>query len=356
MPASDASLTDGKLILSGIGALLYGIVQHRKYDGLRGFNTESFVSGYRGSPLGYLDMEFRKHQNLLEQHNIDFREGLNEDLAATACWGTQQVSIMPKPRCEGVSAFWYGKGPGVDRSIDAIKHGNLSGTSPRGGVVLLVGDDHGAKSSSTAHQSEYALISAGVPIWNPATIQEYVSLLPLAVELSRHAGVWVGFKCITETVESSGSVEPGVERQSAGAPGATVSPADGYHIKFAFAPLEQEKSLYERRLPAARQFVEAHHLDRLVEDADERSLGIVAPGKSYVDVMEAFRTLGLEREARKRLGIRIFKPLMTWPLAERDIREFCRSHAEVLVIEEKRGLVEGQLHPLLQSFEVNGPW
>ena len=352
MPASGAPPAGDQLFLSGITALLYGIVQHRKSDELRGFNTESFVSGYRGSPLGYLDMEFRKQQSLLDQHNINFKEGLNEDLAATACWGTQQVSIMPKPRCEGVSAFWYGKGPGVDRSIDAIKHGNLSGTSPRGGVVLLVGDDHGAKSSSTAHQSEYALVSAGVPIWNPATVQEYVTLLPMAVELSRQAGVWVGFKCITETVESSGSVDLGVDLNAAGAPGTTAPPANGYHIKFAFAPLEQEKSLYERRLPAARRFMEAQRLDRLIEDADRRSLGIVAPGKSYVDVMEAFRVLGVDREARKRLGIRIFKPLMTWPLTGRDIREFCRNHTEVLVIEEKRGLVEGQLHQVLQSLDA----
>ena len=352
MPASGASPTGDQLFLSGITALLYGIVQHRKSDELRGFNTESFVSGYRGSPLGYLDMEFRKQQSLLDQHNINFKEGLNEDLAATACWGTQQVSIMPKPRCEGVSAFWYGKGPGVDRSVDAIKHGNLAGTSPRGGVVLLVGDDHGAKSSSTAHQSEYALVSAGIPIWNPATIQEYVTLLPMAVELSRHAGVWVGFKCITETVESAGSVELGVDVRAAGAPGTTAPPANGYHIKFAFAPLEQEKSLYESRLPAARGFVEANCLDRLVEDSNQRRLGIVAPGKSYVDVMEAFRMLGVDREARRRLGIRIFKPLMTWPLAGRDIREFCRNHTEVLVIEEKRGLVEGQLHQVLQSLDA----
>ena len=348
MNAPNVIETAERHFVRGIGALVQGVIQHRKLDEIKGLDTESFVSGYRGSPLGNLDMEFHRQQSLLDRHKVRFREGLNEDLAATACWGTQQVPLLPNPRVRGVSAFWYGKSPGVDRSMDAVKHANLAGTSPQGGVVMLFGDDHGAKSSSTAHQSEYALISAGVPILNPSCIQEYVDLMPLAVELSRHAGLWVGLKCLTETVESSAVVAL-KNHPAESLVCASDLPVDAdYHIKLDFAPLDEERSLWEFRLPAAQRFALANGLDRVSRDARRRSLGIIAPGKARVEVMEAFRILGLDVPRLRELGIRFYQPVLTWPLVEDTALEFCRSHVEILVVEEKRGLVEEQLYRVLQ--------
>jgi indolepyruvate ferredoxin oxidoreductase len=336
----------GATMMSGTQALVQGMIAQAEADRRRGDHTAGFVSGYRGSPFGNVDLELWRMQEALDAHDIVFQPGLNEDMAATACWGTQQVPLMEKPRYDGVFAFWYGKGPGVDRSGDVLKHANLAGTSPLGGVVALAGDDHGCKSSSTAHQSEHAFVAASIPVFNPGSIVEYRDLLPTAVALSRFASVWTGFKCVTEIVEASTVVDldwvapdlvfPDVEK-----------PVGGFHISNRFAPLAVEESLHRYRLPAVMRFAAANALDRVTLDARDRTLGIVAPGKAHVDVHEALRLLGLDNAQASGLGIRIFKPLITWPLEPEAARRFCEGHREILIVEEKRALVEGQIAQLL---------
>lgn len=346
MTAIASSIEGDAEILSGTQALVRGIIAQAEEDSSRGWRTAGFVSGYRGSPFGNVDLELWQSQEALEAHSIVFQPGLNEDMAATACWGTQQVPLMENPRYDGVFAFWYGKGPGVDRSGDAFKHGNLAGTSAKGGVVLLAGDDHGAKSSSTAHQSEHMFVASSIPVFNPSSIQEYFDYIPVAVALSRFAGVWTGFKCATEIVEASGMLALKRAERHLILPD-VEAPVGGYHISGQFAPLAQEESLYRYRLPAARAFLAANALDRVTLDSPRRSLGIVAPGKAHVDVHEALRLLGLSTRQAAALGIRIFKPLVTWPLDPAASRPFVEGHREILIVEEKRSLVEWQLAQIL---------
>jgi len=344
--SANATFQGDAEILSGTQALVRGIIAQAEADRRAGFKTAGFISGYRGSPFGNVDLELWQAQSELDAHSIVFQPGLNEDMAATACWGTQQVPLMPEPRYEGVFAFWYGKGPGVDRSGDAFKHGNLAGTSPKGGVVLLAGDDHGAKSSSTAHQSEHALVAASIPVFNPSSIEEYLEFIPAAVALSRFASVWVGYKCATEIVEASTAIP--LERAFRDFVRPDVSaPPGGYHISNVFAPLALEESLHVYRLPAARAFAAANGFDRVTLESKRRTLGIIAPGKAHVDVHEALRILDLDEAAASQLGIRIYKPMITWPLEGSGARAFCQGHREVLVVEEKRALVEWQVAQVL---------
>lgn len=343
---SEMAMNSNGEMLSGTQALVQGLIFQAKLDRLNGLRTAGFISGYRGSPFGNVDLELWRSQESLDAHGIVFQPGLNEDMAATACWGTQQVPLMAKPRYDGVSAYWYGKGPGVDRSGDVFKHGNLAGTSPLGGVVLLAGDDHGAKSSSTAHQSEHVFMAASIPVFNPSSISEYFEFLPAAVALSRFASVWVGFKCATEIVEASTAIRLDRKVPEFMFPAIDI-PEGGFHISGRFAPLLLEESLHRFRLPAARHFVAANGFDRITHEATTRSLGIVAPGKAHVDVCEALRLLGLDATTASRMGIRVFKPLMTWPLEPLATRNFCAGHREILVVEEKRSLVEGQIAQLL---------
>ena len=330
--------------LNGIDVMVEGILRAVARDQAAGRHVAGFVTGYRGSPLGNVDMALWRAEERLANAKVTFRPGLNEDLAATACWGTQQAGLLPKPKYEGVVAFWYGKGPGVDRSLDAIKHGNLAGTSALGGVVLMFGDDHGCKSSSIPHQSEQSLIAAGVPILNPATVQEYYDYLSVAVELSRYAGLWVGMKFVTETVESGQIVhlaEPD-EPQTAGFSGAVdVRPTS------VFGPMRDEQHLYEERLPAATRFAVLAGIDRVLWHGAERRIGIVAAGKALVDTIEALRLLGFDEKRAAAAGIGVFKPLMTWPLEPTVVTKFMQGYDEVFVVEEKRALIEEQLAGLL---------
>ena len=339
-------------LISGIAALVQGILEHRRFDAERGYGTRSFVSGYRGSPLGNIDSELWRQSEALEANGVLFKPGLNEDLAATACWGTQRAPKMKGANVKGVSTFWYGKGPGVDRSCDALNHANLDGTHPLGGAVMLVGDDHGAKSSSTSHQSEQSLIACGIPVLNPCSIQEYIDLIPVAVELSRYAGLWIGFKVLTDTVESASLCRMGGPFPELVYPDMSEATQRALSETMASAPLNQERSLFEHRLPAAKAFVAANALDRVTHDAEARSLGIIAPGKAYTDVMEALTALNIDDKRREKLGIRIYRPLMTWPLEESAAIDFCRGHQEIIVIEEKRGLVEDQLLSILYHLDA----
>jgi len=337
----------GRVYLTGVQALVRLPLLQRERDIAAGLNTAGFISGYRGSPLGTYDLALWGAREQLEKHHVRFEPGVNEDLAATAVWGTQQANLHPGPKYDGVFAIWYGKGPGVDRSCDAIKHGNYAGTAPRGGVLALCGDDPGAKSSSIAHQSEHALIHCGIPILNPSSVQEYLDLGLFGFALSRFSGCWVGMKCLTDTVDSAASVEVGPERVRVVEPDFPRPP--GFHIGWTNIPAEVEKRLYQQRLPAAQAFVRANGLDRIALDSPQRKLGIVTTGKAYLDVREALVELGIDDALARELGLSIYKVAMSWPLEPEGALGFCRGQADLLVVEEKRVVIEDQLARLLYN-------
>ncbi|HKJ25355.1 MAG TPA: indolepyruvate ferredoxin oxidoreductase family protein, partial [Myxococcota bacterium] len=260
----------GRVYLTGVQALVRLPMLQRERDRAAGLDTAGFISGYRGSPLGTYDFALWQARELLEAHDVRFEPGVNEDLAATAVWGSQQAGLMPGPKRDGVFGIWYGKGPGVDRSCDALKHANYAGTAPNGGVLALAGDDPGAKSSSIAHQSEHAFIHCGIPILNPASVQEYLDLGVFGFALSRYSGAWVGFKCLTDTVDSAASVEVGPERVPIVMPDDFEPPPGGLHIAWANYPLPVEQRLYRQRLPAVQAFARANGIDRVAFGAGGR--------------------------------------------------------------------------------------
>jgi len=336
----------GRVFLSGVQALVRLPLMQRQRDAAAGLRTAGFVSGYRGSPLGTYDMALGQAQDLLREHDVHVQPGVNEDLAATAVWGSQQAGLLPGPRTDGVFALWYGKGPGVDRSCDALKHGNYAGSAPHGGVLVLAGDDPGARSSSIAHQSEHALVHCGIPVLNPANVQEYLDLGLYGWALSRFAGTWVAMKCLTDTVDSGASVEVDPERVRIRTPEDFERP-EGLHIGWANLPLQVEKRLYQQRLPAVHAFVRANGLDRAVWDPPRRRLGIVTCGKAYLDVRQALEELGVGEARARELGLGLYKVALTWPLEPQGARAFCRGREDVLVVEEKRPFVEDQLARIL---------
>ncbi len=339
----------GRIYITGVQALVRLPLMQRQRDLAAGLDTAGFISGYRGSPLGTYDMALWQARDLLEQHHVRFEPGVNEDLAATAVWGSQQAMLQPGPKVDGVFAIWYGKGPGVDRSTDPIKHGNYLGTARHGGVLALCGDDPGAKSSSIAHQSEHALIHCGMPILNPSNVQEYLDLGLLGWGLSRYSGCWVGFKCLTDTVDSGASVEVGADRVRIVEPTDFRLPEVDHHVTFNNLPLRIEQQLYQVKLPAAQAFARANGLDRVVLDAPRRRLGIVTAGKAYLDVRQALQELGIDEARARELGIVLYKVAMTWPLEPEGAKGFCRGLEDVLVVEEKRPIVEDQLARLLYN-------
>jgi len=339
--------TSGRVYLSGVQALVRLPMMQRERDQAAGLDTRGFISGYRGSPLGTYDMALWQARDLLEEHGIRFEPGINEDLAATAVWGSQQAGLYPEAKHDGVFGIWYGKGPGVDRSCDALKHANYAGTSPHGGVLALAGDDPGAKSSSIAHQSEQALIHCGIPILNPSNVQDYLDLGLYGWALSRYAGCWVGFKCLTDTVESASSVEVGPERVRVALPEDFERPP-GLHIGWSNLPIAVERRLFEQRLPAVQAFVRANGLDRVVVGGSaRRRLGIVTTGKAYLDVRQALEELGVDDALAAALGLEVYKVALSWPLEPERIRGFARGLEQLIVIEEKRPVIEEQLARLL---------
>lgn len=341
----------GRVFLSGVQALVRLPLMQRRRDVAAGLNTAGFISGYRGSPLGTYDMALWQARDLLEEHHIRFEPGVNEDLAATAVWGSQQANLHPGPKYDGVFGIWYGKGPGVDRSCDALKHANYAGTMPNGGVLALAGDDPGAKSSSICHQSEQAFLHCGIPILNPSSVQDYLDLGIYGFALSRYSACWVGFKCLTDTVDSAASVEIGPERVQIVLPTDFELPTDGFHIGWANLPAQVEQRVYQQRLPAAQAFVRANGLDRVVLDGPKRRLGIVTTGKAYLDVRQALEELGLDDERAADLGLSIYKVALTWPLEPEGALAFCNGLDDVLVVEEKRNLMEDQLARLLYNLD-----
>ena len=337
----------GRVFMTGMQALVRLPMLQRQRDVAAGLNTAGFISGYRGSPIGGYDAALWSASRFLERSHIKFQPGLNEDLALTAVWGTQQVNLWAGGKYDGVFGIWYGKGPGVDRSGDAIKHLNYDGTSQYGGVLMIAGDDHGAKSSTLPHQSEPAFMAAAVPIFHPAGVQEYIDLGLHGFAMSRYSGCAVGFKAVGETVESSASVtiDPNAVQIAK-----TIDfdmPGDGLNLRYPDDIMEKESRLLNYKLPAAQAYVRANGLDKVIFDSPRPRIGIVTTGKSYLDVRQAFDELGLTAEMIADMGIRLYKVAMTWPLEPQGALEFAKDLEEILVIEEKRPILEDQLRSLL---------
>src|SRR6266704_5182293 len=339
----------GRIYLSGVQALVRLPIMQRERDKDAGLNTGGFISGYRGSPLGVYDNALWQAKRHLEAHNVRFQPGLNEDLAATAVWGSQQVNMFPGAAVDGVFAIWYGKGPGVDRSTDALKHGNTTGSSKFGGVLAIAGDDHGCQSSTLAHQSEQIFQAAMMPILNPANIREYLEFGLYGFALSRFSGCWVGFKAIAETVESSTSVEVD-PRLEIVLPEDFEMPPGGLNIRWPDAPLDQEHRLHRYKLAAAQAFARANRLDRIVIDSPRPRFGIVTTGKSYLDTRQALDDLGIDESHAAEIGFRLYKVAMSWPLEREGIRRFAEGLEEILVIEEKRAVIENQFKEQLYNW------
>lgn len=339
--------SSGRVYVTGTQALVrLPLVQHQR-DRAVGLRTAGFISGYPGSPLGGYDQALNQGRGFLAENDIHFQPGLNEDLAATSVWGTQQASIMPGMRYDGVFSIWYGKGPGVDRSIDALKHGAQAGAAAHGGVLALAGDDHGARSSTTAHQSDQAFIHCAMPVLHPATVQEYLDYGIYGWALSRFSGCWVGFKCVTDVIESGASVSVDADRITLQFPEVTLPPT-GLNLFRGSGGLTAEQLLYEHRLPAAQAFVRANHLDhRVIGGTRRTTLGIVTTGKAYLDVRAALDALGIDDDRADELGLGVYKVAMPWPLEPSGILEFARGYDEVLVVEEKRPIIEEQLARVL---------
>ncbi len=345
------TLPRGRILVSGTQALVRLPMIQRQRDMAAGLNTAGYVSGYRGSPLAGFDREMGRAKRHLAESHVVFHPGLNEDMAATAVWGTQQSGLFKGARYDGVFSMWYGKGPGVDRSMDVIRHANAAGTSRHGGVLLLVGDDHGAVSSTMPHQSEHNLISAMVPLLSPAGVGEYIEYGLLGFAMSRYAGLWVGFKCQTEIVECSATVDIDPDRLAIAEPDLDL-PADGLSLRWPDNPLAMERRL-DVKILAAQSFARANQLDRAVWDAAPAQLGIVSTGKSWLDLRGALSALGIDETRARALGIRLYKVGMTWPLEPQGLKRFAEGLEQILVVEEKRPILEDQIKALLFN-DANG--
>ena len=341
------TLQSGRVYITGTQALVrLPIMQHLR-DRAAGITTGCYISGYRGSPLGGFDQQLWAAGKHLTAHNIVFQPGVNEDLAATACWGTQQAHFDGDNKYDGVYAIWYGKGPGVDRTGDAFRHGNLAGSAALGGVICLMGDDHTCESSTTAHQSEFAMVDAMMPILNPAGVQELLDYGLYGWALSRYSGCWVGLKCMKDTIDASASVNVDPRRVSIVVPTDFKMPQGGLNIRWPDAPLDQEARLHTYKLEAAKAFALANKLDQVVVDSPNAKLGIATCGKSYMDVRQALQYLGIDDAEAARLGLRIYKIGMTWPLESSGAAKFAEGLDKIIVVEEKRGLIEPQLKEVL---------
>ncbi len=342
----------GRIYLSGIQALVRLPLMQRARDKAAGLNTGGFISGYRGSPLGMYDSALWKAGALLAESNVRFQPGLNEDLAATSVWGSQQVGLFPGANVQGVFGIWYGKGPGVDRSVDALKHANAAGTSEYGGVIAIAGDDHGCQSSTLAHQSEQVFEAAMMPILNPSTVQEYLDFGLYGFALSRFSGCWIGFKAISETAESSASVDADEQRLQFVTPTDFEPPPGGLHIRWPDAPLESERRLHGPKMQAVAAFARANPIDRITNNSPNAKLGIVTTGKAYLDVRQAFADLGIDEAQAAELGLRVYKVGLTWPLEQTGALRFAEGLDDILVVEEKRGFIESQLVSLLYNMDA----
>src|SRR6195256_5677042 len=301
------TLQSGRAFMTGTQALVRLPMLQRVRDLAAGLNTAGFISGYRGSPLGGFDQALWKASKFLDEHHVKFQPGVNEDLAATSIWGAQQVNLYPDAKYDGVFAMWYGKGPGVDRCGDVFKHANSAGTSRHGGVLVLAGDDHAAKSSTLARQSEHIFKACLIPVLNPSSVQDYLDFGLHGFAMSRFSGCWVAFKCVTDVVESGASVWVDPDRVTSRIPADFALPPGGLNIRWPDAILEQEARILDYKVYAAIAYARANKLDRIVYNTEKPKLGIATTGKSFGDVMQALADLGIDERVARDIGLRVYK-------------------------------------------------
>ncbi|KAB2850840.1 MAG: indolepyruvate ferredoxin oxidoreductase family protein [Hyphomicrobiaceae bacterium] len=337
-------LSNARVVLSGAQAIVRLVLMQRARDEREGRHTAALVSGYRGSPIAALEGQFLRVERLLKDNNVLFRSGLNEDLAATALWGAQQAELTGEGRYDGVFGIWYGKGPGVDRCGDVFRHANHAGSSKYGGVLALMGDDHTCESSTSAHQSEFAFVDAMMPVLNPAGVQEMLDLGQLGLALSRFAGVWVGLKCVKDNIESTAVVDGSLDRVRIALPADFAMPEGGLNIRLHDTAPEKESRLHDHKRRAILEFARANRIDRIIYPGGPApKIGIVTMGKSWLDTMQALSDLGINELRAAELGLRVYKVGMTWPLEPKGFAEFARGLELIIVVEEKRSLVETQI-------------
>ena len=339
-------LNDGAAFMSGLQALTRIPIVQRRRDNAAGLKTAGFISGYRGSPLGGFDFELARAQLYLDELDIKFHTGVNEDLAATSVWGTQQINLMPDGSdYDGVFGIWYGKAPGVDRSGDVFRHANAYGTARHGGVLAIVGDDHACKSSTLPCQSDHALSAMMVPTLYPSSINEFVEYGLLGIEMSRYSGCWTALKVTSENVETTGTVDLSREIRDIIHPSAAEfeMPEGGVHIRLNDIPREVDYRLQNYKLFACHAFCRKNNIDQIVIDSPKPRFGIITSGKSYGDVRQALVELGITDEVAAEIGLRLYKVGMTWPLEPQGVQNFVQGLEEILIVEEKREMIESQL-------------
>ncbi|HWT08865.1 MAG TPA: indolepyruvate ferredoxin oxidoreductase family protein, partial [Roseomonas sp.] len=339
--------TAGPVLLTGTQALVRLPMLRQEMDAALGWKTGGFISGYRGSPLGGFDKELGRQQKRLRAHGIVFQPGLNEDLAATAIWGSQQIGLTPGATVDGVFGIWYGKGPGVDRSGDVLRHANSAGTMPKGGVIALAGDDPSSKSSTITSGCEYAFMDAEIPVLDPADVGEVLEFGLKGIALSRFAGLWAGIKCTADTMDASMTVLLDPARYVTRDPVGLPMPPDGLHIRLRDAPIPQEERLRHFKLPAAIAFARTNGFDRMVLDTPDARFGIAVRGKAYAVFRQALEEAGITDAFAREHGLRIWKVGLAWPLDAEAARAFAEGLEEILVIEDRRPLVEPQLRDAL---------
>lgn len=363
------NLAEPRQLLTGTQAIVRLGLMQKARDRAAGLNTAGYVTGYRGSPIATLEGAFARAGDIIGANDILFQPSLNEDLAATAVWGSQQAELRGTGKHDGVFAIWYGKGPGVDRSGDAFRHANHAGTSRYGGVLALMGDDHTCESSTSAHQSEFAFVDAMIPILNPSGVQEILDYGIYGFALSRFAGVWVGLKCVKDNIESTATVDGRPDRVTVRlpTPAEFVMPPGGLNIRLGDTPLAKEARLHDLKRAAILAFSRANALDKIVlGGGSSPKMGIITTGKSYLDTRQALDELQIDELKASRLGLRLMKVAMSWPLEPRGIERFAKGLDVVLVIEEKRSLIETQVkeqlydapdHPrVLGKKDETGAW
>ena len=335
-------LTKSSVLLNGTQALVRLMLMQRARDAARGWNTAGYCTGYRGSPLGAVDLQMSRAKPLLDAQNIKFEPGLNEDLAATALWGSQQAELRGEGKFEGVFGLWYGKGPGVDRSGDVMRHANMAGTSPRGGVIMAMGDDHTGESSTVLHQSDWAMVDAYMPVLSPAGVQEILDFGLYGYALSRFAGVWVGLKTMKDTVEVTSVVDGDPHRMAFAEP-KIVLPEGGLSIRLGDTPVAQEARMIDHKRFAAEAFARANRIDRRMHGSAGAKIGFVAAGKNWLDLVHAMQLLGIGAAEAERLGITTWKVGQVFPLDLKSFNEWAEGLDLIVVVEEKRKLIEVQV-------------
>jgi indolepyruvate ferredoxin oxidoreductase len=337
-------LGKSRIFVTGFQAIVRLCMMQKERDRRAGLNTAGFVTGYRGSPLGTLDQQFIRARQFLDKFDVRFHAGINEDIAATSLWGTQQAELRGEGKFDGVFGLWYGKGPGVDRTGDVFRHANSAGTSRHGGVLALMGDDHTAESSTTAHQSEYHFIDVMIPILNPAGVQEIVDYGLYGWAMSRFCGSWVALKSMHETVETTAVIDGSLDRVNIVIPDDFSMPEGGLNIRLRDTVLGQEARLHDYKRDAMLAFVRANKLNKYITSGGRNPrIGVITVGKSYLDVRQALDELGIDEVKCNDLGVRLYKIGCPWPISRRDLEEFAKGLELIIVVEEKRSLIEVQV-------------